>query len=804
MKRPSLLTNLSQTDSNAAVPFQFRVNSFGLRLFLVIMGGVLVGIGGMAFLFGETVKYQAENQIENTLQNKVGTINDVIDQAETLAYGLNVSVSTLHVRQAETPETYQELTRQLFQGRPDFVTGLGFGQKAYGILPSRQWFFPYYQLAPAAQSSALSESQETELQPLETQADSLYIDQADPDYFYPATDRYRDYFLPRVNRWTTPYQSERGVLLTYYSQILDDQGEWLGTAMIDIDGTYLSTLLNEPVFQAGGQLMLLTADGDVIANPSNPSQLGTQTYEDIPGLSNIWRQLSSDTPGFIEGKTGYWAYTQIPERDWVVLAYVPYSLVFGRVMLITLGATTLVGLLLAGVVAGAIRHLNQRLRPMLAECHRLSEIDQAMVEQLKNKDELEQLSFSFFNLLDQLKVSQTKFHQEAAHAMAVEDQLKQIGAEAEVGQIRQQEAGQKLEEVEAQLSAMTAKAETSQMRQQEAGQKLEEVEAQLSAITAESEASRRHQQTLAQILEEMLRLAPADRGLTQEVAYLSEVASIFADRAWAPAEKARPLETDRLAQVLSQVSSRLGSTFARAGAGFTQFVELVPQLNRMTQQVRSLEQGIATTADEVQTQAQLTTQIKAWVETLDGLAQGLAQQAMTVDEVGQVAGRAFDTGQQKIRSMTSELEMFRKQTDQLADQIHTLFETTILAIQGVREHHRTANMARVLLLNASTLSIRASQRRDPEEFESIVSQFQHLGSQLQRLVVQFDQSLKQQQDQTGQVQAGGAHLRRHLKAVDQHMSRLATSIEGADQTLGQGQAAAHQLIRDDQQVGQLT
>lgn len=346
------------------------------------MGGAMTGIGGMAFLFGETIKFQAEDQIQSTLRNKVSTINDIIDQAETLAYGLNVSVTTLHVRRAETPETYQELTRQFFQGRPEFVNGLGFGQKEYGVLPNQQWLFPYYQ-------SVGNES------------DIRYVDQTLPDNFYPNSERYSNYFLSQENQWTVPYQSDRGLLLTYYSQIFDNSNEWLGTVVIDVDGTYLSVVLDEPILRGGGELMLLTEAGDVIAHPANADERGTQVYTDISGLQEIWPQLRSEERGFIEGEAGYWSYTPIPERDWLLVAYVPYDVVFGRVMVITLGATVAVGVLLAGMVVMVIRYLNRRLQPVLNECQRLSKIDATKLEQLQNKDELEQLSLSFFYLLDQ-------------------------------------------------------------------------------------------------------------------------------------------------------------------------------------------------------------------------------------------------------------------------------------------------------------------------------------------------------------------------------------------------------------------
>lgn len=380
---------------------RFRINSLSARLFLVITGSVLLGMGGMAILFGETVKYQAEDQIESALESKVSTINDVIDQAETLAYGLNVSVTTLHVRRAETEETYQELVRQLFQGRPRFVTGLGFGQSRYGILPSQEWLFPYYQADSVASDAEL----------LAPATEGSYIDRAAPEYFYPDSSLYRDYFLPQRSLWTTPYQSDRGDLLTYYSQMFDPQGKWLGTAVIDVDAAYLSQVLDEPILRNGGRLILLSSTGDVIANPSQASNLGNQTYQDIPGLSKIWLWLDPELPGFLEGETGYWAYTQIPERDWLLVAYVPYRTVFGQVMLITLGATTVVGLLMAAMVALVIRYLNRRLKPTLSLCQRLADMDSVMMQQLKDKDEIDQLSASFFYLLEKQQQQPTTVEQ---------------------------------------------------------------------------------------------------------------------------------------------------------------------------------------------------------------------------------------------------------------------------------------------------------------------------------------------------------------------------------------------------------
>ncbi|MEO1620714.1 MAG: hypothetical protein AAFU53_06725 [Cyanobacteria bacterium J06632_3] len=415
---------------------RLRFNTFGFKLFSVIMGGALISIAGVTFLFSETVKNQAEEQIQKILEGKVGTIHEVTDRAETLADSLGISVATLHVRRAETPETFQELTRKLFEKHPDYVVGLGFGQKENGILPSAQWFYPYYQTASADSS------------------DIRYVNRAAQPYFYPQSEAYQQYFLPQKDLWTAPYQSNspansstpseenRRILLTYYSQIFDNDNEWLGTAVVDVDSRYLSDTIDGPVYSGGGQLILASENGSIIANPANPENIEQQTFNDIPGLAEIWSQINTQTnekaSGLIEGESGYWSYASIPEQSWIVFAYVPYRAVFGRIVFIALSAVLPAGLLMAGLTALAIRYLNQRLRPVINECQRLSTEDTDIETKLYNKDELEQLSLSFFNLLDQLKLTKTKVQLEAAHATEVKAQLNQIKAKSAAEQQQQQ------------------------------------------------------------------------------------------------------------------------------------------------------------------------------------------------------------------------------------------------------------------------------------------------------------------------------------------------------------------------------
>ena len=381
------------------------------------MVGALTGVGGMAFLFSEMIKYQAEDQVRSTLDGQVNAIASVTTAAETLASGLGVSATTLHERQAQYADTYRELTLQLFERRPEFVTGLGLGQRENGILPNQSWLFPYYSVTPIAEGSNSDQS-------------VLYEDFADDvGEFYPDSDRYRDYFVSQTAVWTEPYQQETGRLLTYYLPLFANDGRWLGTALVDVDGNYLSELLNKPVFRQLGSFTLLTRSGIVIADPANPDN-NLKTYEDIPDLRDLWQQVDPDGTGFLEGENGYWAYAVVPGQEWLVFGFVPYAAVFNRVALITLGAAALVVALLSIATFLAVRSLNRRLRPVLNQCNQLAQTDAMLLAQWDQQDDLNQLSLAFFNMLEQLNLNEEtirrheqKIKNETRHSDQVSEQF---------------------------------------------------------------------------------------------------------------------------------------------------------------------------------------------------------------------------------------------------------------------------------------------------------------------------------------------------------------------------------------------
>ncbi|MEL6259604.1 MAG: hypothetical protein AAFR12_00925 [Cyanobacteria bacterium J06626_6] len=743
---------------------RLRFNSFGVRLFGTIMGGAILSIASVALLFGETVKIQAEEQIQKILEGKVGTIHEVTDRAETLADSLGISVATLHVRRAETPETYQELTRKLFEKHPDYIVGLGFGQKENGILPSQQWLYPYYQAEPAAPNIR-------------------YIDRAAQPYFYPQTAAYQSYFLPQENVWTPPYLGDSqgdsadnsSLLLTYYSQIFDNDNEWIGTAVVDIDGSYLNETIAGPIYRDGGRLILLSESGEVIANPANLDNIEQQTYVDIPGLAEIWPRInvsaSDQTSGLIEGESGYWSYNRIPEQSWLVLAYVPYQVVFSQILWISLGTVLSAGLLMAGITALAIRYLNRRLRPVISECQRLSITDEAMDVQLKGKDELEQLSLSFFNLLEQLKLSKTQIQLEAAHATAVETQLSQIKTRSAAQQQHQQQVTQKLVEL---LPPDTA-----------------------ASAATQPPSPQRLQQELAR-LNSVVHVLAEEPWLSEAIAKTPDLSASLQDASISNLSELSPSERNA-------IGDRLNQTFSQVLAALDQFSHLLSAFSQTQDRTLSIEAAMLAANQDITAQTNLVEQLQQSAARIQPLAETLQQQ---VSQVAEYANSALATRPDAPLSNPA-IATFQVTSQRLSEQLQAFSKAIESTHTKAKEYQNITSKAQVLIINASTLAISASRPQSPETLDEIIAQLRSKESALSALAEQLETTQSEQLQSSVDVRALATELSADIAAFDRSAQRFNTALRSmvaaqtqAHSTNLQIHAANNQAIATNQQLVQ--
>jgi twitching motility protein PilJ len=404
-------------------PRSSRFNSIGIRLFLLVMVGASVGLAGMAYVFYNILKEAAQTEIQSVLSSKVGKLDGKLGQSEALAKTLRDSVLVLHQQKARYRDTYVKLAFEIFKNRPKFVTGLGFGQRPYGILPDRKLLYPYFYVNPGPDALG-------KLLPA-PYSNIRYADENTAgDENYLEADYWKNYALPKKPMWTTPYRYGSIFMSSFYTPIFDAQNQWLGVVSTDFDATSLNEILKGTVVHSAGEFLVVAEDGLIVALPSNSQKaLDGKNYQSIPGLKSVWTQIRQGQSGLVSSQGNYWAYERIPTSNWIALAAVPRSVVVTPVALVTIGGTVAVALLLALIVVASVRYLNHRLQPILDECNKLAATDARTQQQLQGQDEIGRLSLSFFNLLDQLSANEQQLRQEVARAREAQAQVQQQTAQ---------------------------------------------------------------------------------------------------------------------------------------------------------------------------------------------------------------------------------------------------------------------------------------------------------------------------------------------------------------------------------------
>ncbi|MDX2272593.1 MAG: methyl-accepting chemotaxis protein [Cyanobacteriota bacterium] len=385
---------------------RYRLNSIGSRLFLYVLGGALLGLGGMSFLFYQALQQQAEDKIQGTLATQVAAIDGELIQTEQTITSLIAAVNNLKKSGIKDKAIYKNLAFEYFRNsRSDLTIGIGFGQGSNKIIPDVQWYWPYFY---EDQGAALADAVGVLMPPPYQNVRDAELHQYDQ---YASKDYYKDYVLPQKPLWPEPYPWAGIALASYYKPIFAENGEWLGVAATDINiAAYSERIGDATVFEDAGYFVILSKAGNLIAYPPAPDLAkNLQSYQELPDLNRIWPDIQGDE-GLLRSDGQYWAYQRIPTTEWAMLAVVPQSVVLQPVLLITLAGTLGAGILLAGVVILFVRQLNQRLDPILQGCREMSAFNSQRVGTagdpiLEGRDELEVLSRSFSQMATQLKAS---------------------------------------------------------------------------------------------------------------------------------------------------------------------------------------------------------------------------------------------------------------------------------------------------------------------------------------------------------------------------------------------------------------
>jgi signal transduction histidine kinase/CheY-like chemotaxis protein len=412
---PLRSTMLSPTPTRSRFLKLLPRRSIGTSLLLFVLSGSAVGLGAMSFLVYQVLSDQSKTEIRKTLNTEASQVETQIVEVEEYVAGLAAATRSTRTLKGMSLADHKALVFEFFQQRPELVMGAGWGQTASGIVRDRQWLYPYFYVDQGAENSPG--------QRLPAPNSHLrYLDVITAE-FYPETQYYQQAVQSETPLWLDPYDWYGITMATYCYQIVDQQRKIVGFAVADVNVTAISDRVNRKVIHNQGYFALLSKQGNLLSYSPDPEKAKARaSYQDIPELKAIWQQIQAQPTGLVEIEGKFWAYERIPSTSWIMLAAVPQDVVLMPVLGIILGGALGAGTVLILVVTYFIRHLNQRLQPIVDGCNQLAQTDiktdltrtnstQALVYQKPDLDELDILSTTFDRMRAQLKESFTTLEQ---------------------------------------------------------------------------------------------------------------------------------------------------------------------------------------------------------------------------------------------------------------------------------------------------------------------------------------------------------------------------------------------------------
>jgi signal transduction histidine kinase/DNA-binding response OmpR family regulator len=380
-------------------------SSIGARLLIWVLVATIVGVGFMSFLMYRTLAAQAKTEIQKTLSIESRKVEGRITEVEIYMGSMAAAVQALHAKGDATAADYRALALQFFRQRPTMVTGIGMPQTSYGLVGDREWFLPYFYLDPKSADDVKSERLPAPDQ------DTRYVNVLDLE-FYPEQDYYKRFTQADRPQWHDPVAWYDFTVAIHNHPLQDEQGKVLGYVASDLNVTAISQQISSKVFRDQGEFILLSAEGKLLGYPSDVAQAkATVSYQDLPGLGEVWPQVQQANTGWLTSDGILWAYERIPQTQWLMLAAVPSQAILMPVWTITLSGTLGAGTILIVAVTVFVRRLNQRLQPIVDGCNQLVQNDVTnplaapLVQNADNLDELDILATSFDRMSAQLKES---------------------------------------------------------------------------------------------------------------------------------------------------------------------------------------------------------------------------------------------------------------------------------------------------------------------------------------------------------------------------------------------------------------
>ncbi|MEO1792674.1 MAG: ATP-binding protein, partial [Cyanobacteria bacterium J06629_19] len=362
-------------------------HSVGSRLFLYVLGSVLLGMGSLSYGFYLMVERQVSTSVQASLNTQVTALEADLSKARRALSDTATIVASLKQQGVDKPQMYESLISDLYATAPSSTYRFGFGQVPYGVISGSQY---YGYFLP------------------EKRTDEAYFERLD----------YLQVKESREEMWPEPVLRDGAVMMGYATPVTDEQGQLLGVAGMEIDMAQVRDRLKAPVIETHGSFSLISTQGHLLAYSSAPEKAAALTsYDEVPELSATWMQVEQAEQAkqdIIHRNGQYWAYKYVEGTDWLMVASVPQTVVLLPVIGMALAGTIGLGSLLAGVVWLFVRQLNSRLSPIMRESRRIVGIEEQRMGRLAEGESQEKLHGESLGVLqgkDELELLEQAFSQ---------------------------------------------------------------------------------------------------------------------------------------------------------------------------------------------------------------------------------------------------------------------------------------------------------------------------------------------------------------------------------------------------------
>jgi methyl-accepting chemotaxis protein PixJ len=206
------------------------------------------------------------------------------------------------------------------------------------------------------------------------------------------------------------------------------------------------------------------------------------------------------------------------------------------------------------------------------------------------------------------------------------------------------------------------------------------------------------------------------------------------------------------------------------------------------------------TAQQAQFQATEVRSVQSLMNSINSLTTDSRQQAIATATAVQQAKSAVISGKQAIQITTDGIGTLQQGTNQIVRRSELLTEFVDLAAQFSKEQKRVAALTRVLALNVSTLSSRAMQERNPDQFASLAKEFETIAIQVSSLATDTNQSLASLQQRTDRVQTVTSGLTQDIGDINLLVQKFTTEIGKTSQAFDNIQSVTDRVAEMSNQV----